>query len=75
MVTQQRQRKEIYVEASAESCNPEIGKISVTHKMKVVNAKNGNPLANHNAINADMDGSDEVNQTDINAIVDIIMKQ
>lgn len=51
------------------------GVVNAADIVEVVNAKNGNPSANYNAINADMDGSDEVNQTDINAIVDIIMKQ
>ena len=51
------------------------GKINAADIVEVVNAINGHQSDNYNAANADMDGNDDVDQADIDAIVKIILQQ
>jgi hypothetical protein len=51
------------------------GKVNAADIVEMVNAKNGKASAIFNLQNADMDGNDEINQADIDAVVNIIMSQ
>ncbi len=51
------------------------GKVNAADIVEMVNAKNGKPSAIFNLQNADMDGNNEINQADIDAVVSIIMSQ
>jgi hypothetical protein len=51
------------------------GKVNAADIVEMVNAKNGMASAIFNLQNADMDGNDEINQADIDAVVNIIMSQ
>ena len=51
------------------------GKVNAADIVEMVNAKNGKASAIFNLQNADMDGNNEINQADIDAVVNIIMSQ
>ena len=51
------------------------GKVNIVDIVEMINAKNGKPSAIFNLQNADMDGNNEINQADIDAVVNIIMSQ
>ena len=51
------------------------GKVNIVDIVEMINAKNGKASAIFKLQNADMDGNDEINQADIDAVVNIIMSQ
>ena len=49
------------------------GKVNAADIVEIINARDGHPSASFNMNNADMDGSGNLTDADINAVITIIM--